>query len=216
MRLKLSRRRPVIRLLIAGAAGAILLVAGCSVRQPSDPVMPPSVEVPNTWVSQPEGKARNLAAGWLADFEDPRLEAIVAEALENNQDLQIAAAQLEVARQAAVKAGARLYPLSVPGPAPRRRAAMTAATRPPPVASRSTSPGRSICGAGFARAKRPDSRTSSPPSHNTRLPVSRWLRRRPRPGSWLSKTRCRLNWQSRTSSFSSATSPSPRPDTTRV
>ena len=110
MRLKLSRRRPVIRLLIAGAAGAILLVAGCSVRQPSDPVMPPSVEVPNTWVSQPEGKARNLAAGWLADFEDPRLEAIVAEALENNQDLQAAAAKLEVARQAAVKAGARLYP----------------------------------------------------------------------------------------------------------
>ena len=38
------------------------------------------------------------------------LEEIVAEALENNQDLQTAAAQLEVARQAAIKAGAGLYP----------------------------------------------------------------------------------------------------------
>ena len=72
--------------------------------------MPPSIEVPDAWVSQSETKAQDLPAGWLADFEDPRLEAIVAEALENNQDLQTAATQLEVARQAAIKAGAGLYP----------------------------------------------------------------------------------------------------------
>lgn len=72
--------------------------------------MPPSAQVPETWVSQSEMKGRDLAAGWLADFDDPRLEAIVAEALANNQDLQTAAAQLEVARQAAIKAGAALYP----------------------------------------------------------------------------------------------------------
>jgi NodT family efflux transporter outer membrane factor (OMF) lipoprotein len=48
--------------------------------------------------------------GWLSEFGDPRLEAIVAEALEHNLDLQTAAAQLEVARQAAIKAGAGLYP----------------------------------------------------------------------------------------------------------
>jgi NodT family efflux transporter outer membrane factor (OMF) lipoprotein len=110
MRLKQSRRRLVTSALMAGAAGAILLVAGCSVRQPSEPVMPPSIEVPDTWAAQSEAKAQDLPAGWLADFGDPRLEAIVAEALENNQDLQTAAAQLEVARQAAVKAGAGLYP----------------------------------------------------------------------------------------------------------
>jgi NodT family efflux transporter outer membrane factor (OMF) lipoprotein len=72
--------------------------------------MPPGIEVPDAWVSQSETKAQDLPAGWLADFGDPRLEAIVAEALENNQDLQTAAAQLEVARQAAIKAGAGLYP----------------------------------------------------------------------------------------------------------
>ena len=110
MRVKQSRKSSVIRPLMAGVVGALVVVAGCTVRQPSEPVMPPSVEAPDTWISQPEGKARNLAAGWLADFGDPRLEALVAEALENNQDLQTAAAQLEVARQAAIKAGAGLYP----------------------------------------------------------------------------------------------------------
>jgi NodT family efflux transporter outer membrane factor (OMF) lipoprotein len=95
---------------VAGAVGTLVLVAGCSVRQPSEPIMPPSIEVPDAWVSQSETKAQDLPAGWLADFEDPRLEAIVAEALENNQDLRTAAAQLEVARQAAIKAGAGLYP----------------------------------------------------------------------------------------------------------
>lgn len=110
MRLKRSRRRAESRRLMAGAAGAILLVAGCTVRQPSEPVMPPSVEVPDAWVSPSEADNQDLAAGWLADFNDPRLEAIVAEALENNQNLQNSAAQLEMARQAAIKAGAGLYP----------------------------------------------------------------------------------------------------------
>jgi NodT family efflux transporter outer membrane factor (OMF) lipoprotein len=72
--------------------------------------MPPTVEVPDAWVSQPEESPRNLPTGWLADFNDPRLEEIVAEALENNQNLQTAAAHLEVARQAAIKAGAGRYP----------------------------------------------------------------------------------------------------------
>ena len=96
----------------AGAAGALLLVAGCSVRQPSELAMPASVGVPDTWASQSEAnlQIQDFPTGWLAEFGDPRLEAIVAEALEHNQDLQTAAAQLEVARQAAIKAGAGLYP----------------------------------------------------------------------------------------------------------
>jgi len=110
IRVTQSRRVKGIRSLMAGAVGALVVVAGCTVRQPSEPVMPPSIEVPDTWVSQSEVRAQDLPAGWLADFGDPRLEAIVAEALENNQDLQTAAAQLEVARQAAIKAGAGLYP----------------------------------------------------------------------------------------------------------
>jgi NodT family efflux transporter outer membrane factor (OMF) lipoprotein len=72
--------------------------------------MPASVDVPDRWGAQSEASLEDLPTGWLSEFGDQRLEAIVAEALEHNQDLQTAAAQLEVARQAAIKAGAGLYP----------------------------------------------------------------------------------------------------------
>jgi NodT family efflux transporter outer membrane factor (OMF) lipoprotein len=71
--------------------------------------MPASVDVPDHWDAQSEARPE-VPIGWLSEFGDPRLEAIVAEALEHNLDLQTAAAQLEVARQAAIKAGAGLYP----------------------------------------------------------------------------------------------------------
>jgi len=110
MRIAQSRMRSVALFLRLSAAGVLVLAAGCSVRQPSEPVMPPSIEVPDAWVSPSEMNAQDFPAGWLADFNDPRLEEIVAEALENNQNLQTAAAQLELARQAAIKAGAGRYP----------------------------------------------------------------------------------------------------------
>ena len=93
----------------AGVAGALLLVVGCAVRQPPEPAMPASVDVPDRW-SAPSEASPELPTAWLSEFGDPRLEAIVDEALEHNLDLQTAAAQLEVARQAAIKAGAGLYP----------------------------------------------------------------------------------------------------------
>ncbi len=112
LRAALARGMLLLPSVRAGAAGALLLVAGCSVRQPPELAMPASVGVPDTWASQSEAnlQIQDLPTGWLAEFGDPRLEAIVAEALEHNQDLQTAAAQLEVARQAAIKAGAGLYP----------------------------------------------------------------------------------------------------------
>ena len=110
MRVVQSRIRSVARFMRSSAAGLLVLVAGCMVRQPSEPVMPSSIEVPDAWVSPSEVNARDLSTGWLADFNDPKLEEIVAEALEKNQNLQTAAAQLEVARRAAIKAGAGRYP----------------------------------------------------------------------------------------------------------
>jgi len=98
-----------LRALRAGVAGALLLVVSCAVRQPPEPAMPASVDVPDRWSAQSEASP-DVPTAWLSEFGDPRLEAIVAEALEHNQDLQTAAAQLEVARQAAIKAGAGLYP----------------------------------------------------------------------------------------------------------
>jgi len=48
MRVTQSRLVSVIRVMKAGAVGGLLVVAGCTVRQPPDPVMPPSIEVPDS------------------------------------------------------------------------------------------------------------------------------------------------------------------------
>ena len=47
---------------------------------------------------------------WLRSFKDPRLDAIVAEAIANNLDLRQAAATVEIARQTVVVVGATLWP----------------------------------------------------------------------------------------------------------
>ena len=87
-----------------------LLLVGCAVRQPPETALPPQVETPDTWATAKDAAPEEVSTGWLDDFQDPLLEAVVAEALQNNQDLQAAAAQLEVARQAAIRAGAGMYP----------------------------------------------------------------------------------------------------------
>ena len=50
------------------------------------------------------------ADGWLSTFEDEKLEQIVDEALRNNRDIAIAAANLDVAAGLATQAGAQLAP----------------------------------------------------------------------------------------------------------
>ena len=40
-----------------------------------------------------------MAGNWLATFADPRLDALVTEAMANNPDLQVAAARVEVAAE---------------------------------------------------------------------------------------------------------------------
>ncbi len=57
-----------------------------------------------------EGGVPYPDTGWLADFGRPELEALVAEALEHNFDLQAAVARLDGAAAAARVAGAALQP----------------------------------------------------------------------------------------------------------
>lgn len=87
-----------------------LLLANCAVRQPPETALPAALETPDAWAAGTDAAPGDVSTGWLADFQDPQLEQLVAEALDNNQNLQSAAAQLEVARQAAIRAGAGLYP----------------------------------------------------------------------------------------------------------
>jgi multidrug efflux system outer membrane protein len=69
----------------------------------------PGVQVPGQWaaggvVSGP------VASAWLATFADPRLDALVAEAMAHNPDLQVAAARVQVASEYVKLADSTLYP----------------------------------------------------------------------------------------------------------
>ena len=78
---------------------AALALTGCSV-QPS--YLRPAPAVPETW---PTGPAYRLAGdsalpaySWREVFTDPRLQAVIEQALANNQDLAAAAANIALAR----------------------------------------------------------------------------------------------------------------------
>jgi outer membrane protein, multidrug efflux system len=93
---------------------AVAAFAGCALKAPPDPAETrkqalPNLSAPGQWAEK-GGGAGPVANGWLAEFKDPRLEALVQEALANNPDLRVAAARVEQASGLARLAGATLYP----------------------------------------------------------------------------------------------------------
>jgi NodT family efflux transporter outer membrane factor (OMF) lipoprotein len=69
----------------------------------------PGVRLPDQWTAQGE-VAGAVGSAWLATFADPRLEALVAEAMANNPDLRVAAARVQVASEYVNLADSTLYP----------------------------------------------------------------------------------------------------------
>jgi len=67
------------------------------------------VKLPGQWTA--EGEAAGPVAGsWLATFADPRLDALVTEAMANNLDLKVAAARVQVASEYVKLADSTLWP----------------------------------------------------------------------------------------------------------
>ncbi|MGO4551328.1 efflux transporter outer membrane subunit [Lysobacter sp. 2RAF19] len=104
----MARRR------IAFASGlAAVLLAGCatSPEPTADEVQSQSlghVQVPQGWRSP--ANAAPVETGWLETFGDSQLDALVAEALEYNPDLEIAAARVEQAEAQVDLATSQLKP----------------------------------------------------------------------------------------------------------
>jgi multidrug efflux system outer membrane protein len=77
---------------------AALLLAGCSQQpkyvQPAAPVAP---DYPATgWAGTAGPRAADVE--WRSFFRDPRLQALIARALDHNRDLRIAVLRIEEAR----------------------------------------------------------------------------------------------------------------------
>ena len=85
---------------------AALLSAACATAPPESPGL--EIEAPEAWTTEvPEGKP---SGDWWATFDDPRLDAVVEEALERNYDLKAAAASVAAAAAQARIAGAGSAP----------------------------------------------------------------------------------------------------------
>lgn len=113
--------RPVRRVMIALAPAALLL-GGCG---SAPPVQSPDLRgaLPDSWSEEAPVAAPEP---WWASFDDPRLRAVVGEALLHNRDLEAAAARLEAAGAEAKIAGADLWPqVSTGGNGARRQQVIT-------------------------------------------------------------------------------------------
>jgi len=91
-----------------------LLVQGCVLKpEPTAaelaPQTLPNTMVPAAWKAFDTGTSA-VENGWLKGFADPRLDALVGEALAYNTDLQSAAARMEQAAANVRIAGGELYP----------------------------------------------------------------------------------------------------------
>jgi NodT family efflux transporter outer membrane factor (OMF) lipoprotein len=90
---------------------ALVVLGGCALKAP-----PPREDIarqalPNFKMPEAfKGTAQPLEHGWLKSFKDPQLDALVAETLAYNPDLQVAAARVEQAAAQVKLAGATLKP----------------------------------------------------------------------------------------------------------
>ena len=99
--------KPKPRLLNAALIAAAL--AGCGALTPVETKLDDSaLVVPEDWAAGSDDGA--VKQGWLADFDDPTLTRLVAEAVAANYDLRAAGARVEQARARARIVGAQLLP----------------------------------------------------------------------------------------------------------
>ena len=90
------------------------LLAGCALKPPIthtelvDQALPQGTHIPPAWKAAPD--TGRVEDDWLKSFNDPMLDAIVAEAIANNLDLRQAADRVIIAQQKVIVAGAQLLP----------------------------------------------------------------------------------------------------------
>ena len=70
--------------------------------------MPKETRIPPAW--RADARGGEVTNDWLKSFNDPALDAIVAEAIANNLDLRAAATKVAIAQQTVIVVGSRLLP----------------------------------------------------------------------------------------------------------
>jgi outer membrane protein, multidrug efflux system len=94
---------------------ALVPLTACAVKKPPTVAeaiknsLPPTTTIPQNWTS-PDTSSAQVETGWLKSFNDPQMEAVVAEALKNNLDLQAAATRIVVAANIVTEVRAQMLP----------------------------------------------------------------------------------------------------------
>lgn len=110
------KMHPISRILApAGKPLALLLLCGaplsCSTPRSEDDTTLPDAAKPGTaWSAVVPGRTTAEPVGWLEQFDDAGLRAVVREAVAQNPDLRAAAARMKQARIRAVRDGAARLP----------------------------------------------------------------------------------------------------------
>jgi NodT family efflux transporter outer membrane factor (OMF) lipoprotein len=96
------------------ALAVLAMLSACALQAPPKPEEYRAealggIHPPAQWTATAE-MAGPVAGSWLATFGDPRLDALVAEAMANNPDLRVAAARVEVASEYVKLADSTLWP----------------------------------------------------------------------------------------------------------
>lgn len=97
-------------------AASALIFAGCAVKQPAPieeqiaEALPETTAIPLDFEGAANAATGAVVDGWLKSFGDPALDAIVAEAIQNNLNLRAAVARVDAAAGLATQAGAELQP----------------------------------------------------------------------------------------------------------
>jgi NodT family efflux transporter outer membrane factor (OMF) lipoprotein len=104
----------ILRLRRGALVAAVAALAGCALKPPPvhdqivGQALPATTSIPPAWKAATETSP--VADDWLKSFNDPVLDVLVAEAIANNLDLRIAAANVAIAQQAVIVVGAQLSP----------------------------------------------------------------------------------------------------------
>jgi NodT family efflux transporter outer membrane factor (OMF) lipoprotein len=93
---------------------AAVFLGGCLARPPDhseivNKSLPKGASIPDKW-SASNGANIVVSDNWLETLHDPGLDAVVADAIKNNLDLQQAAERVKIARQTVIVVGAQLKP----------------------------------------------------------------------------------------------------------
>jgi len=109
------RKASTLKWLALVVSGAAVALSGCALSKSPQhakvvtEALPPGTTIPPAWTASSEASGP-VTNDWLKSFNDPHLDAVVAQAIAKNLDLRQAADQVEIARQKVVVVGSQLKP----------------------------------------------------------------------------------------------------------